>query len=80
MYQLLTRGELKLPVVLEDYRASADGSVPPLHHLYRPLRQNVYAITFNLHHQRFNRKQIEEGVRANRRKADELRKLAKVLF
>ena len=46
--------------------------------MYRPLRQNVYAIMFNLHHQRFNRKQIEEGVRANRRKADELYKQAKV--
>ena len=75
LYHLITGGELKLPVLLEDIR---DDSVPPLHLLYRPLRQNVYAVIFNLHHQRFNRKQVEEGIRANRRKADELRKQAKV--
>ncbi len=76
IYQLLTRGEIKLPVLLEDYKSY--GSVPPVHQLFQPLRQSVYAIIFNLHHQRFNRKQAEDAVKTNRRKADELRKQAKV--
>ena len=82
--QLLTRGEIKLPVLLEDCHNTnpnlSDGKshnqpadeIPPIHEVYQPLRQRVYAILFNLHHARFNRKQIEESIKANKRKIDEL--------
>ena len=76
LLQLLTRGEIKLPVLLEDFKSY--GSVPPVHQLFQPLRQNVYAVIFNLHHHRYNRRQAEEAAKSNRRKADELRKQAKV--
>jgi hypothetical protein len=69
--QLLTKGEIKLPVLLE-------GDVlPPVHKLYQPLRKNVYAILFNLYHARFDRRQEEDKVKGLRRKADELRRKAK---
>ena len=69
--QLLTKGEIKLPVLLE-------GDVlPPVHKLYQPLRKNVYAILFNLFHARFDRRQQEDKVKGLRRKADELRRKAK---
>ena len=82
--QLLTRGEIKLPVLMEDCHNTnpnlSDGKshnqpadeIPPIHEVYQPLRQRVYAILFNLHHARFNRKQIEESIKANKRKIDEL--------
>ena len=48
--QLLTRGEIKLPVLLE-------GDVlPPVHKFYQPLRQNVYAVLFNIYHARYGLK------------------------
>ena len=78
VYQLLTRGEIKLPVLLEDVRPS-DG-MPPVHLVYRPLRQSVYAVMFNMNHQKFNKKQAEEVAKSFRKKVDECRKLAKVVF
>jgi hypothetical protein len=48
----LRRGELKLPVLLEDENSP---ELPHIHKLYQPLRQSVYAILFNLHHVNFNR-------------------------
>ena len=70
--QLLTKGEIKLPVLLE-------GDVlPPVHKLYQPLRKNVYAILFNLYHARFDRRQQDDKVKGLRRKADELRRKAKL--
>lgn len=75
VHQLLTRGEIKLPVLLEDEKS---GEIPLIHEMYQPLRRSVYAIIFNLHHQRYNRKQVEDLARANRRKADDCRKQAKV--
>uniref|UniRef100_A0A1B6BZX8 Constitutive coactivator of PPAR-gamma-like protein 1 homolog n=1 Tax=Clastoptera arizonana TaxID=38151 RepID=A0A1B6BZX8_9HEMI len=45
--QILTQGEIKLPVVMEDENHK---EIPSIHHFYRPIRQMVYAILFNLHH------------------------------
>ena len=85
--QLLTRGEIKLPVLMEDYynnmhqidgkcvNPSAD-EIPPVHEVYQPLRQRVYAILYNVHHAHFNRKQTEELINSNKRKIEELKKKA----
>ncbi|XP_076372934.1 constitutive coactivator of PPAR-gamma-like protein 1 homolog [Tachypleus tridentatus] len=61
IYQLLTQGEIKLPVTIEE---DIPRDVPLGAILFRPLRQMVYAILFNLHHQHFLAKQKErkEGV------------------
>ncbi|XP_015592341.1 constitutive coactivator of PPAR-gamma-like protein 1 homolog isoform X2 [Cephus cinctus] len=45
--QILIAGELKLPVLLEDENHR---EFPSIHLIYRPVRQMVYAILFNLHH------------------------------
>ncbi|XP_075235420.1 constitutive coactivator of PPAR-gamma-like protein 1 homolog [Lycorma delicatula] len=50
IYQILTQGEIKLPVVMEEEQHK---EVPNVHHFYRPIRQMVYAILFNLHHHSF---------------------------
>jgi hypothetical protein len=42
-----SQGEIKLPVLMED---EAHKELPSIHLLYRPVRQMVYAILFNLHH------------------------------
>lgn len=47
IYQILTAGEIKLPVLLEDENHREFASI---HLIYRPVRQMVYAILFNLHH------------------------------
>lgn len=47
IYQILTAGEIKLPVLLEDENHK---EFPSIHVIYRPVRQMVYAILFNLHH------------------------------
>ncbi|KAJ9598878.1 hypothetical protein L9F63_026588 [Diploptera punctata] len=47
IYQILTQGEIKLPVLMEDENHK---EFPSIHVLYRPVRQMVYAILFNLHH------------------------------
>jgi len=47
IYQILTQGEIKLPVIMED---ESHKEIPSIHHFYRPVRQMVYAILFNLHH------------------------------
>lgn len=47
IYQILTAGEIKLPVLLEDENHR---EIPSIHMIYRPIRQMVYAILFNLHH------------------------------
>lgn len=41
------QGEIKLPVIMED---ETHKEIPSIHHFYRPVRQMVYAILFNLHH------------------------------
>lgn len=50
IYQLLTRKELILTQILEDeqYR-----DIPSIHLFYRPARQMIYAILFNLYHQKY---------------------------
>ncbi|XP_050414572.1 constitutive coactivator of PPAR-gamma-like protein 1 [Patella vulgata] len=45
IYQLLSQGELKLPVVLED---DTNRELPSYIDLYRPIRQTVYSVLFNL--------------------------------
>ncbi|CAD6207136.1 GSCOCG00010130001-RA-CDS [Cotesia congregata] len=50
IYQILATGEIKLPVLLEDENQR---EFPSIHIIYRPVRQMVYAILFNLHHQIF---------------------------
>ncbi|KZS14381.1 Constitutive coactivator of PPAR-gamma protein 1 [Daphnia magna] len=66
MYQLLTQGEIRLPVVLED---QCHREVPNIQLFYRPVRQMVYAILFNLHHHTFlaekQREQPHEKTEAN---------------
>ncbi|XP_050453694.1 constitutive coactivator of PPAR-gamma-like protein 1 homolog isoform X1 [Cataglyphis hispanica] len=47
IYQILIAGEIKLPVLLEDENHR---EFPSIHVIYRPIRQMVYAILFNLHH------------------------------
>lgn len=50
IYTILARKEILLPQVLEDeqYR-----EIPSVHIFYRPARQMVYAILFNLYHQKY---------------------------
>lgn len=50
IYQILTQGEIKFSVVMEEEQHK---EVPNIHHFYRPIRQMVYAILFNLHHHTF---------------------------
>lgn len=47
IYQILTANEIRLPVLLED---EFNREIPSIHLIYRPVRQMVYAIVFNLHH------------------------------
>ncbi|XP_063992108.1 constitutive coactivator of PPAR-gamma-like protein 1 homolog isoform X3 [Diachasmimorpha longicaudata] len=47
IYQIFINGEIKLPVLLEDENQR---ETPSIHLIYRPVRQMVYAILFNLHH------------------------------
>lgn len=50
IYILLTKKEILMPQVLEDeqYR-----EMPSVHLFYRPARQMIYAILFNLYHQKY---------------------------
>ena len=73
VYQILTKGEIKLPVVLES------DLFHPIHTFYLPLRQRVYGILCNLHHARFDQRTFELKAKKMRQKADELRKNAKKL-
>ncbi|KAK6635083.1 hypothetical protein RUM44_000332 [Polyplax serrata] len=50
IYQILTQGEIKLPVLIEEDSSREWQSI---HSVYKPIRQNVYAILFNLHHQMY---------------------------
>lgn len=57
IYQILSQGEIKIPVIFEE-DIPRDLPSPVL--LYRSLRQMVYAILFNLHHHQFMAKQKEK--------------------
>ncbi|XP_012257994.2 constitutive coactivator of PPAR-gamma-like protein 1 homolog isoform X2 [Athalia rosae] len=50
IYQILIAGEIKLPVLLED---QSHKEFPSIHIIYRPVRQMVYAILFNVHHRMY---------------------------
>ncbi|XP_059611488.1 constitutive coactivator of PPAR-gamma-like protein 1 [Phlebotomus argentipes] len=50
IYQLLTKKTIILPQVLEDEQGRES---PSVHLFYRPARQMIYAILFNLYHQRY---------------------------
>jgi len=52
--------ETRLPVIIEDINSPHD--LPETHLLFRPLRQRVYAILFNLHHLHFLAKERGEVV------------------
>lgn len=45
IYQLLTQGEVKLPTVMED---DMSRELPSYVDLYRPVRQTIYSVLFNL--------------------------------
>ncbi|CAG9769905.1 unnamed protein product [Ceutorhynchus assimilis] len=47
---VLSTQEVRLPCLLED---DVHREFPPIHEIYMPLRQNAYAILFNLHHLRY---------------------------
>ena len=75
VYQVLNKGEIKLPVLLEGDNFS---QFPPAHEIFKPLRQNVYALLFNLHHARYTRKTIEEAAKKTRKEGQEWKEKAKV--
>jgi hypothetical protein len=50
MISYAVQGEIRLPVVMED---QCHREVPNIQLFYRPVRQTVYAILFNLHHHTF---------------------------
>ncbi|XP_073973684.1 constitutive coactivator of PPAR-gamma-like protein 1 homolog isoform X2 [Rhodnius prolixus] len=58
IYQILTTGEVKLPVVMED---ETHKDVPSIQLFFRPLRKMLYAILFNLHHQTYMAKMGNKG-------------------
>ncbi|XP_013141232.1 PREDICTED: constitutive coactivator of PPAR-gamma-like protein 1 isoform X4 [Papilio polytes] len=59
MLCVLTHRQITLPVLMED---DNHREIPSIHHFFRPIRQNVYAILYNMHHHRFMaQKAREEG-------------------
>ncbi|XP_039749052.1 constitutive coactivator of PPAR-gamma-like protein 1 [Pararge aegeria] len=50
MLSILTHRQVTLPVLMED---DNHREIPSIHHFFRPIRQNVYAILYNMHHHRF---------------------------
>ena len=75
LYNLLTTGEMMIPVVMEE----EGGELPNIHYIYRDLRRRVYGILFNLHHANFTRQKFEDDVQAAKKKVEEIaKKLAKV--
>ncbi|XP_045534436.1 constitutive coactivator of PPAR-gamma-like protein 1 isoform X1 [Papilio machaon] len=59
MLSILTHRQITLPVLMED---DNHREIPSIHHFFRPVRQNVYAILYNMHHHRFMaQKAKEEG-------------------
>lgn len=47
---VLSTQEVRLPCLMED---EGNREFPPIHDVYQPLRQRVYAVLFNLHHLRY---------------------------
>ena len=80
LHQLLTTGELHLPVLMEE---QGEGGAPRLaggiHLLYRTLRRRVYGILFNEHHRMYTQGRQEDELAMARAKVQELtRKMAAV--
>lgn len=50
MLSILTHRQITLPVLMED---DNHREIPSIHHFYRPIRQNIYSILYNMHHHRF---------------------------
>ncbi|XP_037299637.1 constitutive coactivator of PPAR-gamma-like protein 1 isoform X2 [Manduca sexta] len=57
MLSVLTHRQITLPVLMED---DNHREIPSIHHFYRPIRQNVYAILYNMHHHRFMAQKAKE--------------------
>ena len=75
LYNLLTTGEILLPVLMEE----EGGDMGGIHTVYRELRRRVYGIVFNLHHVNFTKQKCDEEVKIAKRKVEEIvKKLAKV--
>ncbi|XP_018571795.1 constitutive coactivator of PPAR-gamma-like protein 1 homolog isoform X1 [Anoplophora glabripennis] len=56
---VLSTQEVRLPCLMED---EGNREFPPIHDIYQPLRQKVYAVLFNLHHLRYvHTKKKESG-------------------
>ncbi|KAG5888701.1 hypothetical protein JTB14_035766 [Gonioctena quinquepunctata] len=47
---VLSTQEVRLPCLMED---EGNREFPPIHDIYRSLRQRIYAVLFNLHHLRY---------------------------
>lgn len=61
IYQLLSQGAIKIPVAIED---EAPRDIPWGVTLFRPIRQMVYAVLFNMHHHAFVARQKREAAAA----------------
>ncbi|KAM3962412.1 LOW QUALITY PROTEIN: constitutive coactivator of PPAR-gamma-like protein 1 homolog [Aphomia sociella] len=57
MLSILTHRQITLNVLMED---DNHREIPSIHHFYRPIRQNVYAILYNMHHHRFMAQKVKE--------------------
>lgn len=57
MLSILTHRQVTLPVLMED---DNHREIPSIHHFFRPIRQNVYAILYNMHHHRFMAQKARE--------------------
>ncbi|CAG9857498.1 unnamed protein product [Phyllotreta striolata] len=56
---VLSTQEIRLPCLMED---EGNREFPPIHDIYQPLRQRIYAVLFNLHHLRYvHAKKKESG-------------------
>jgi len=75
LYNLLTTGEILLPVLMEE----ENGDIGGIHLIYRELRQRVYGIVFNLHHFKFTKQKNDEELKTAKRRVEEIvKKLGKV--
>ncbi|KAL4706497.1 hypothetical protein ACJJTC_015695 [Scirpophaga incertulas] len=61
MLSILIHRQITLPVVMED---DNHREIPSIHHFFRPIRQNVYAILYNMHHHRFMAQRAKEDGQA----------------
>lgn len=57
LLSILTHRQVTLPVLMEDENHR---EIPSIHHFFRPIRQNVYAILYNMHHHRFMAHKIKD--------------------